>query len=165
MLSAPKTPYWGCGHCGEATNWASRLRCRKCERGAPRTIADKARAAHRNKAAQQSSPSTRAQPQRGTVPKPKSTRSYAEVAASAATDMAALRAENAALKAAAAAGPAEARPPRRARRIARRVNFADTVPVAEFTKVVIEVIDDHADIEVEPAPPLWICPACTTEHD
>ena len=42
---------------------------------------------------------------------------------------------------------------------AKRVTLVETEPSE------IEVVDDHADIEVEPNPPQWICPACATEHD
>ena len=83
-------------------------------------------------------------------------RSYAAVAAGAAAREAALRAELAALKKAAAV-------PRQARRKARRVEPADAVPESGPTTAVPEVVGDHADIEVEPTPPQWTCPACTTE--
>ena len=91
-------------------------------------------------------------------------RSYAAVAASTTADVAALRAEIAALKAATGTVPAEARPSRRARRTAWRINSADAVPTGVPAKAVIKTPHDHADIEVEPSP-LWTCPAFIAEHD
>ncbi len=52
VLSGPKSPTWCCS-CGEASNWASRIRCRGCGKGASQSTADKARAA----AKQQPAPS------------------------------------------------------------------------------------------------------------
>ena len=71
-----------------------------------------------------------------------------------ASDMAALRAENASLKAAAAAGPAEDQPSRRARRAARRVTFADTEPAA----LPVEVDGES------PAAAGWQCAVCGRSH-
>ena len=86
-------------------------------------------------------------------------RSSAAAAAGAAAREAVLRAEVAALKKAAAAVP------RQARRKARRGDPAVAVPVRGPTKVVPEVVGDQADVDVEPTPPQWTCPACTTEWD
>ncbi len=44
VLPGPRKPLWGCS-CGCADNWACRLRCHRCERPAPQTTADAARAA------------------------------------------------------------------------------------------------------------------------
>jgi len=40
---ADKSPCWGCGKCGFATNWASRDRCHKCDAVAPTKARDRAR--------------------------------------------------------------------------------------------------------------------------
>ena len=79
----------------------------------------------------------------------------------------------AALKAAATARPS-ATPgdgytvvDRRARRAARRLSRADSAPLAAHSKEAkeaTEVTGDHADIEVEPDQPLWVCPACAVEQ-
>ena len=45
VLRGPRRPFWSCG-CGEADNFASRIACRSCLRDAPRSILNKARAAH-----------------------------------------------------------------------------------------------------------------------
>ena len=42
VLPGPKLPFWGCS-CGESKNWASRLACRWCGKGAAQSIADKAK--------------------------------------------------------------------------------------------------------------------------
>ena len=47
MLCGPRRPFWSCG-CGEADNFASRIACRSCRRDAPRSILNKARAAHKS---------------------------------------------------------------------------------------------------------------------
>eukprot|EP00959_Pyramimonas_sp_CCMP1952_P231757 4843942-Pyramimonas_sp.AAC.1 len=44
VLKGAKTPHWGCGQCGRASNWASRIQC-ACGAAAPITIVDKAKAA------------------------------------------------------------------------------------------------------------------------
>ena len=62
------------------------------------------------------------------------------------------------------ATPAEALISRRARRAARRPNLASTQSIALPTKAATELIGDHADIEVEPDQPLWVCQACTVEQ-
>ena len=56
---------------------------------------------------------------------------------------------------------------RRARRAARRLSRADSAPLAAHSKEAkeaTEVTGDHADIEVEPDQPLWVCPACAVEQ-
>ena len=45
LLKGPRKPLWGCGGCGEAANWACRLRCRCCQRHAPRSVQNAARQA------------------------------------------------------------------------------------------------------------------------
>ena len=79
-----------------------------------------------------------------------------------------LLAEVAALKKA-AAGPRQARrrskgrqsetPRATAAPLAARVTLTEAVPSG------VVIVDDHADIEVEPKPPQWVCPACATDHD
>ena len=44
VLAGPRLPHWGCG-CGESNNWACRIRCKCCERWAPQTTQNAARAA------------------------------------------------------------------------------------------------------------------------
>ncbi|CAK0841387.1 unnamed protein product [Prorocentrum cordatum] len=45
MLRGPKLPLWLCS-CGCASNWASRLRCRECDRRCSTKVEDAARKAH-----------------------------------------------------------------------------------------------------------------------
>jgi len=44
VLPGPKSPVWGCS-CGEAHNWASRLKCRGCSKAAPAAVRARAQAA------------------------------------------------------------------------------------------------------------------------
>ncbi len=44
VLPGPKSPTWCCS-CGTEGNWASRVVCRGCRKGAPQSYADRARAA------------------------------------------------------------------------------------------------------------------------
>ena len=44
VLEGPRKPEWSCPHCYTAANWASRVVCR-CGKGAPRSVADRAKAA------------------------------------------------------------------------------------------------------------------------
>ena len=44
VLEGPRKPEWSCPNCFTSTNWASRVVCR-CGKGAPRSVADKAKAA------------------------------------------------------------------------------------------------------------------------
>ena len=107
-------------------------------------------------------------------------RSYAAVAAGTAADVAVLRAEIAALKVAAAAGPAETRPPRRAWRIARRVNSAaatdavtpapsSTAPGRRAKRVALaETEPSEIAVEAEEEELCeeagWICTSCMATH-
>ena len=70
------------------------------------------------------------------------------------SEMAALRAELATLKAAALAGPAEGQPSRRARRASRRVNGASTGPATV-------PVEAEGDV---PAPAGWQCTLCERLH-
>ena len=45
FLKGPKTPFWGCGGCGEASNWACRMACRECGKAAPARVQQAAVAA------------------------------------------------------------------------------------------------------------------------
>ena len=58
VLPGPHAPAWSC-NCGQDGNWACRIVCRACGKSAPRSIADKARAA----AQQNPVPSVPRQPQ------------------------------------------------------------------------------------------------------
>ena len=62
------------------------------------------------------------------------------------------------------ATPVEAQTSRRARRAARRLSRASTESTALPTQAATEVIGEHADIEVEPDKPQWVCTACTVEQ-
>ena len=44
LLRGPREPHWACG-CGEAGNFACRLKCKACKRPAPRSVANRAREA------------------------------------------------------------------------------------------------------------------------
>ena len=44
VLRGPRSPLWGC-RCGEASNWACRIRCRGCDAAGPRRIVAAAQAA------------------------------------------------------------------------------------------------------------------------
>ena len=46
VLPGPRKPEWGCS-CGQADNWACRVRCLRCDRSAPQSILGAARAAAR----------------------------------------------------------------------------------------------------------------------
>ncbi|CAK0788106.1 unnamed protein product [Prorocentrum cordatum] len=46
VLRGPKSPLWLCS-CGCASNWASRLRCRECDRPCSTKVEDAARTAHK----------------------------------------------------------------------------------------------------------------------
>ena len=43
VLPGPKKTLWGCGGCGTDGNWASRLRCRQCNKEAPQRVQAEAR--------------------------------------------------------------------------------------------------------------------------
>jgi len=45
LLDGPRSPPWGCSKCGEAANWANRLRCRTCGQPASQSHQNKAREA------------------------------------------------------------------------------------------------------------------------
>jgi len=64
-----KKPYWGCGRCAFATNWACKERCHKCGAAAPTKARDKARELARKRkgaqAAQSSNPKGRGGSARG----------------------------------------------------------------------------------------------------
>ncbi len=63
VLNGPKQPYWGCS-CGAADNWASRVACRTCGRGAPARIRKAAEAAHAAKGHKDPKATDAAQPAR-----------------------------------------------------------------------------------------------------
>ena len=55
VLPGPKKPVWCCA-CGEGNNWASRIKCKGCNRNAPQSVVNRAKAAAKQRAASDSGP-------------------------------------------------------------------------------------------------------------